>query len=245
MTSGHSSPRRRLALVACIAVVAIGMTTTSATATPITLPNPIPSPTIPFIVTPSWTSVTPFFAAVGGTVTFSGSCGTNSGPSSWNVLAMNLGGGGLYTNQGIVASGSFTPGSANTFNGTFVIPDAAHTIHMPYYLHLIAMCFWPVPPYTANTPTGWYALGTTQALVDVGGTKFNWQSQLAYLATFGFGQVGSLLDVNQQVLLGSFTPASPTATTTTKPLPTTSTTSTTHAVTTTTCSATNHRLKKC
>jgi len=131
--------------------------------------------------------------------------------------------------------GLVRPGSTGSFSGTFVVPDAAHTIHSPYYLHLIAMCFWPVRPYTANTPTGWYALGTPQSLVDVGGSKFNWQGQLAYLATFGLGQIGALLDVNQQGAPRVVHAGTPTVTTTTtKPITTTSTTSTTKVPSTTT-----------
>ncbi len=206
---------------------------------------------------PSWTSVSPHVVAVGGTVAFSGDCGTaNPGPTSWDVHALDLGGGGLYTSQGDLAEGTFAPGSTGTFSGTVTVPDAAHTTHSPYYLYLSATCFWPVPPYTANTPTNWYALGSGNAVVNVGGLviKFTWQYQLQNLLSFGLGQIGTQLGVGDQLLIGKVgPPASTTTTTTTKPNANTTTTTTTtvapttttHATTTTTCSARQRTAHQC
>ena len=173
---------------------------------------------------PAVTSFAPVNVLPGGTVTFSGDCGTRPAPQAFTVNLLNVANQGYYAGQDSISftfpagsnDGAYTP-----FSGTFPVAPGVSG----YTLSFIVTCYWPAPPYPDNTQGNhWFAVTTpaysVKVVKNVKITKPTWSSWTKLVAHSGLATLSSPWAVQVAVFGGSFGPPAPTTTTTTTVPPT-------------------------
>jgi len=170
---------------------------------------------------PAVTSFAPVDVPPGGTVNFSGGCGTRPAPQAFTVNLLNVANQGFYAGQQSI-SFTFPPGSNDgaytPFTGSFPVAPGVSG----YTLTFIVTCYWPAPPYPDNTQGNhWFAVTTAAYSVNVVKnvkiTKPNWSSWTTKLAHSGLTTLASPWAIQVAVFGGGFGPPGTTTTTTTAP----------------------------
>jgi hypothetical protein len=168
---------------------------------------------------PAVTSFAPVSVLPGGSVTFSGDCGTRPAPQALTVNLLNVANQGYYAGQQSIPL-SFAPGSNSgaytPFSGSFPVAPGVSG----YTLTFIVTCFWPAPPYPDNTQGNqWFAVTTdaysVKVVKAVKVAKPKWGTWTAQLAHGALATAAAPWAVQVATFGGSFGPPAPTTTTST------------------------------